>query len=58
MLGHIEYYPRFGFVTAASRGFKSIYPVPDEAFMVLELVEGTLEGKSGLVEYDAAFGEL
>lgn len=58
VLGHIEYYPKFGFVTAASKDFTSIYPVPDEAFMVLALADGALEGMSGLIEYDPAFGEL
>lgn len=58
VLGHIEYYPKFGFVTAASKGFYSIYPVPDDAFMLLELVDGALKEVAGLIEYDEAFGEL
>lgn len=48
VLGHPEYYPRFGFEPAARRGIASEYPVPDEVFMVLELRPGALDGWSGL----------
>ncbi|HEX8749112.1 MAG TPA: N-acetyltransferase, partial [Pyrinomonadaceae bacterium] len=34
VLGHPEYYPRFGFVPASRKGLRCEYPVPDEAFMV------------------------
>jgi putative acetyltransferase len=38
VLGHPEYYPRFGFEPASRRGVVSQWPgVPDEAFMVLAL---------------------
>lgn len=55
VLGHPEYYPRFGFEPAARRGITSEYPVPDEVFMVLELRPGALEGWSGLVQYRPEF---
>jgi putative acetyltransferase len=56
VLGHPEYYPRFGFETAARKGFGCEYPVPDEAFMVAELREGALAGRAGLVKYRPEFG--
>jgi putative acetyltransferase len=58
VLGHAEYYPRFGFVPASRKGLRCEYPVPDEAFMVTELVEGALEGVRGLVKYHPEFGKV
>jgi putative acetyltransferase len=55
VLGHPEYYPRFGFTPAARKGLASEYPVPDEVFMVLELRPGALDGWSGLVKYRPEF---
>jgi predicted N-acetyltransferase YhbS len=34
------------------------YPVPDEAFMVLELQKGALDGWVGLVKYRSEFNDL
>jgi len=34
VVGHPEYYPRFGFVPAASYGIRAPFDVPDEALMV------------------------
>ena len=58
VLGHPDYYPRFGFRPAARYGIESEYEVPDEAFMVLELQPGVLQGRSGRVEYHPAFKQL
>lgn len=58
VLGHAHYYPRFGFVPATSRGFTCEYPVPNDLFMVLELVPGSLEGKSGLIKYGPEFANV
>jgi len=44
VLGHANYYPRFGFTPATLKGLRSEYDVPDEVFMVRELVEGALGG--------------
>jgi len=57
VLGHPEYYPRFGFVPASTYGIKSEYDVPDEAFMALELHPGALSGRSGVVKYQPEFNE-
>jgi len=55
VLGHPEYYPRFGFVPAASAGLACEFAVPAEAFMALELVPGTLADARGTVRYHARF---
>lgn len=58
VLGHTEYYPRFGFVPASRKGLRCEYPVPDEVFMVTELVEGALDGRPSLVKYHPEFGKI
>ena len=58
VLGHAEYYPKFGFRVAEQFGFRCEYPVPSENFMVLELQPGCLKGESGLVKYDPVFAEV
>ena len=51
VLGHPEYYPRYGFTPAGQIGFEAAYPIPDEhagAWMVQALrsgVMGTVSGK-------------
>ena len=56
VLGHPEYYPRFGFIRASHYGIASQYDhVPDEAFMILVLDEGALKGVSGVAKYRAEF---
>lgn len=45
MLGHPNYYPRFGFTLAKAKGPRCEYDVPDEVFMVAELIPGALAGR-------------
>jgi putative acetyltransferase len=54
VLGHIDYYPRFGFVRAKDRGLDNEYDAVD-AFMVMELRKGVLERIHGLVKYAPEF---
>lgn len=54
VLGHPEYYPRFGFVPASRYGLRCEYPVPDDVFTALELSPGSLS-VPGLVRYHRAF---
>jgi putative acetyltransferase len=56
VLGHPEYYPRFGFVPASRLGLAWEHPAPDEAFMALELRDGALPRPSGIVRYQPEFG--
>ena len=56
VLGHPSYYPKFGFVRASDYGLDNEYGA-DEAFMVLELVQDGLAGRSGVVKYAPEFGK-
>jgi putative acetyltransferase len=58
VLGHPDFYHRFGFTTAALSQISCEYEVPDEAFMLLELREGALAGNSGMVKYLPEFQEV
>lgn len=58
VLGHPEFYPKFGFSPAERFGLRSEYDVPAEAFMAIELTAGALRGASGTVKYHAAFSQL
>lgn len=58
VLGHPEYYPRFGFSPSTRFGIKCEYEVPEEVFMVFELLPGYLRGASGTIKYHAAFSNL
>ena len=56
VLGHPEYYPRFGFERASKYGLRSQWEgVPDEAFMILVLDERSLKGASGIARYRDEF---
>jgi len=57
VLGHSDYYPRFGFVLARPKGVDCEFEVPDEAWMVLELREGALAGRKGTVKFQTEFQE-
>lgn len=58
VLGHSEYYPRFGFERASTYGLKSQWEgVPDEAFMVIVMDKTALVGVSGVAKYRAEFDE-
>ena len=56
VIGHPEFYPRFGFRPGRQSGLRSEFSVPDEAFMVAELDAGALAGRRGLVRYIEQFG--
>lgn len=58
VVGHPEYYPRFGFVKAGEKGLKLPFEAPDEVFMALELAPGALEGVKGEIVYPRAFHEV
>ena len=44
VLGHIEYYPRFGFVPASRLGLSCQWPEAGDHFMALELIPGHAAG--------------
>ena len=56
LLGHPNYYPKFGFEPARPTfGIDSTYDVPDPVFMALELEKGSLKGKTGTIHYHPTF---
>lgn len=55
VLGHPNFYPRFGFKPTAPFGIRSQFDVPDDVFMVAELQPNALTGKKGQVVYHSAF---
>ena len=55
VLGHPEFYPRFGFIPASRFGLKCEYDAPDEAFMALELISGALLEANGVVKFHPDF---
>lgn len=59
VVGHPEYYPRFGFVPASTHGLASQWKgVPDAAFMVLVLDPRAMAGVSGVATYRDEFNEV
>ncbi|GGT43050.1 hypothetical protein GCM10010207_48970 [Streptomyces atratus] len=55
VLGHPEYYPKFGFVPASRYGIRPGFDVPDEAMMALVL-DDSVPVPQGTIRYPAAFG--
>ena len=58
VVGHPDYYPRFGFRDAAGSGIRAPFPVSPGAFMALALSPGALDGIAGEVEYPPEFGAV
>jgi predicted N-acetyltransferase YhbS len=57
VVGHKDYYPKFGFQKASKWDIKCPFEVPDEAFMGIELTEKALENKAGVVQFPEEFLE-
>jgi putative acetyltransferase len=55
LVGHPEYYPRFGFKSAEKNGIQHPFKVPEDVFMVYELVPDALQRVNGVLKYSAAF---
>jgi putative acetyltransferase len=59
VVGHPEYYPRFGFLPASSRGLRSQWEgMPDAVFMVKVFDEDAMAGVTGIVRYRDEFDEV
>ncbi len=58
VLGHADYYPRFGFKPARPLGLTCEWDVPDDVFLVLVLDPGRMQGVSGLVRYRPEFSTV
>lgn len=60
VLGHPEYYPRFGFTPAGDQGFEAPHPIPEQhagAWMVLELNKGMMKKISGKIKCASILGQ-
>lgn len=55
VLGHADYYPRFGFTPASGFGVRAPFEVPDEAMMALAL-DPSRPTPRGTIRYPDAFG--
>jgi len=58
VLGHKDYYPKFGFERASKWNIKCPFKVPEEAFMAIALTKKALEDKAGTVKYPDEFMEV
>jgi putative acetyltransferase len=58
VVGHPEYYPRFGFRPASAHGISCEWDVPHNAFMVLPLDVSRMKGTSGIAKYRPEFSTL
>jgi putative acetyltransferase len=59
VVGHPEYYPRFGFEPASKHGLVSQWEgIPDAAFMVLVLDVHAMAGAYGVAKYRDEFNEV
>jgi putative acetyltransferase len=58
VLGHANYYPRFGFRPASAHGIKCEWEVPDNVFMLLVLDQMKMPGVSGLAKYRHEFSSV
>ena len=57
LLGHEDYYPRFGYKRADEFGIKLPFDVPKENCLAIELTKDGLDGVAGTVEYPKEFNE-
>jgi predicted N-acetyltransferase YhbS/SAM-dependent methyltransferase len=55
VLGHAEYYPRFGFTPASGHGIRPPFDVPDENMMALTF-DPAHPVPAGIIRYPAPFG--
>ena len=51
VVGHPNYYPRFGFSPASKWNIKLPIECPDDVFLAIELKKDSLKNVSGLVEF-------
>lgn len=57
LLGHKDYYPRFGYCKVADYGIKFPFDAPSEYCQVIELIPDALKSIKGIVRYPAVFFE-
>jgi len=58
VVGHPNFYPRFGFKPASTCGITCEWEMPDDVFMVLALDDSKMAGVSGLARYRPEFSTV
>jgi putative acetyltransferase len=58
VVGHPEFYPRFGFTPARLRGISCEWDVPDDVFMICVLDDRGMTGAVGRAVYRREFSEV
>jgi putative acetyltransferase len=58
VLGHPDFYPRFGFVPAENHGLRWEHDAPSEAFMVKALITGALQDVRGIAKFRPEFDNV
>lgn len=58
VLGHVEYYQKFGFTACYNWGIKAPFEVPADALMALELTKKGLQGVQGTISYPKEFDQV
>ncbi len=58
VLGHPDFYPRFGFSAELGEQLASAYSGAGAAWMVAELAGGAMDGVTGRAEYPPPFSDL
>ncbi|MNG22224.1 hypothetical protein D3C84_1066830 [compost metagenome] len=55
LIGHENYYPKFGYQIADTFGIKLPFDIPKENFMAIELIEDGLKNITGKIKYSKEF---
>jgi len=55
VLGHPDYYPKFGFQKASNWSIKEPFGAPDEAMMAMELKDNSLRFGGGMINYPRVY---
>jgi putative acetyltransferase len=55
VVGHANYYPRFGFRPASAHGIRCEWEVPDDVFMLLMFNQAMMRDVSGVARYRPEF---
>ena len=58
VVGHADYYPRFGFKRANEHGITCEWDLPDDVFMLLVLDQAKMKSVSGLATYRHEFSSV
>jgi len=58
VVGHSEYYPRFGFERASKYGISTPFNVPDDSLFAIELKKDGLKDCNGTAEYPNEYNEV